>query len=285
MTGARTAAILFALAATAATGQPPVARDGASSRDPQPGYSAKISAARLRGVSVLPDWSGVWHVLGSPALISTEHDVAYRAGNRNKAPYKPDWQARYDAEAARAERQGVAGVTDALTDSHTIYCAAGVPRDVATPLEYQFFVAPERTVINIGGEVRQVYTDGRAFPADDSIWPRFWGWSIGHWQGDFLTIETRSMKPEMWLDPTPMKLSGKAVMTERLRRISPRVIENQVTIVDPVAFTAPWHFVRYYERLADQAAWMDEKEVCGGPEDRNPIVDGHVTVSLPPQNK
>jgi hypothetical protein len=32
---------------------------------------------------------------------------------------------------------------------------------------------------------------------------------------------------------------------------------------------------------ADPHEWPDDPELCGGPDDRNPVIDGHVTVQLP----
>ena len=50
---------------------------------------------------------------------------------------------------------------------------------------------------------------------------------------------------------------------------------------DHDSLTRPWTFTKHYERLRDPKAWVSEPETCGGPEDRNPIVNGHITVTLP----
>lgn len=252
---------------------------------PVPGYSAKWSPERIKALTALPDWSGTWKVIGTVALLDDSTKRMFQRGLRDRAPMKPEWAARYEADARRAEDQGNMESANPIVDSHTIYCNAGLPRLIATPFDYQFFVTPGRTLIMVGGaggEARTIYTDGRAFPPADEMWPKFWGWSIGKWEGDTLVIETRGLKPGLWADPTPMVLSDKAVIFERLRRTSAGVIENQVTIVDPVALTEPWKFTRGY-KLLDSNEWADEHEVCGGPEDRNPIVDGRVTVVMPKQ--
>jgi hypothetical protein len=219
------------------------------------------------------------------ALISTENDRIFQRGLRDKAPFKPEWRARYEDEAARAEDQGNMQSANPLVDSNTVYCHAGMPRLVATPFDYNFVPTRDLTFIIVGGpggEPRFIYTDGRSFPADDEMWPKFWGWSIGKWEGDTLVIETRGVKPGLWLDPTPMKLSDQAIVYERIHRVDPRTMEDRVRIVDPLAFTAPWEFVRHYEKIPP-GEWADEHEICGGPEDRNPIVNGRVTVVLPKQ--
>jgi len=271
-----------ALAALSATGTSALASDAT------PGKHAALAArphAASRAKTPLPDWSGTWKVKGSMALISTENDRIFQRGLRDKAPFRPEWQARYEDEAARAEDQGNMQSAKPLVDSNTVYCHAGMPRLVATPFDYNFVPTRDLTFIIVGGpggEPRFIYTDGRGFPPEDEMWPKFWGWSIGKWEGDTLSIETRGIKPGLWLDPTPMKLSDQAIVYERIRRADPKTMEDRVRIVDPVAFTRPWEFVRHYEKIAP-GDWADEHEVCGGPEDRNPVVNGRVTIVLPKQ--
>jgi hypothetical protein len=94
-------------------------------------------------------------------------------------------------------------------------------------------------------------------------------------------IETISVKTGLWGDTTPTMFSEKVRYTERIRQTNTNTLENQVTVTDPLALTKPWTFVKHYRRLPDPKAWISEPETCGGPEDRNPIVDGRVTVKLP----
>lgn len=263
----------------------------AQGSDPQPARHAPSAASARPNVgsrekAPLPDWSGTWKVKGSMALISTENDRIFQRGLRDKAPFRPEWQARYEDEAARAEDQGNMQSANPLVDSNTVYCHAGMPRLVATPFDYNFVPTREMTFIIVGGpggEPRFIYTDERSFPPEDEMWPKFWGWSIGRWEGDTLAIETRGVKPGLWLDPTPMKLSDQAIVYERIRRLDAGTMEDRVRIVDPVAFTRPWEFVRHYEKIPP-GEWADEHEICGGPEDRNPVIDGRVTIVLPKQS-
>jgi hypothetical protein len=37
-------------------------------------------------------------------------------------------------------------------------------------------------------------------------------------------------------------------MVERMRLLSPNLMENEITLIDPVAFTKPWVVKRYYRR-------------------------------------
>ena len=95
-----------------------------------------------------------------------------------------------------------------------------------------------------------------------------------------LVVETISMRTDVWADTTPVMFSEKMRITERIRRVDANTMENQMTITDPVAFTKPWTFVKHYT-LMKKGTWVSEPEKCGGPEDRNPIVNGRVISVMP----
>ena len=73
-------------------------------------------------------------------------------------------------------------------------------------------------------------------------------------------------------------------MNERIRQVDPNTLENQVSITDPVALTAPWTFTKHYVR-SKKGTWAAEPEICGHPDDRNPIVNGRLMTVLPNEKK
>jgi len=48
------------------------------------------SPARLATISKLPDWSGIWRVKGSPALLDVEDGKSFVPGVRDHPPYTPE---------------------------------------------------------------------------------------------------------------------------------------------------------------------------------------------------
>lgn len=239
-----------------------------------------LASAAGRAAQSMPDWSGVWQVKGSMAVLSRDDARMFVPGTRDFAPLKPQYERRYQIDLVRAEHQGDPKAKDSLTDTNTLHCFAGMPRLIATPFQYEFILTPQQSWILIDKAVRHVFTDGRDWPAADARWPLMLGRSKGHWEGDTLVIETVDMRTDMWADTTPLTLSARASVIERLRKIDANTIENQVTIRDPEKFTGDWHFTRQYVR-ANSHEWPDDPELCGGPDDRNPVVKGHVTVQLP----
>ncbi len=97
------------------------------------------------------------------------------------------------------------------------------------------------------GGVRQIFMDGRALPPAD-VEPWWYGYSVGHWDGDTLVVETTGFRDDVWLDidGSPMTNAGK--MIERVRRLNYGTLETDVTIDDPKTYTKPFT-VRVNHRL------------------------------------
>jgi hypothetical protein len=85
---------------------------------------------------------------------------------------------------------------------------------------------------------RQIFTDGRPFPADPS--PTWLGYSIGRWDGDTLVAETIGLIDETWLDDGGHPHSDALKVTERFRRRTAGAMDVDVTIDDAKAYTRPW---------------------------------------------
>jgi hypothetical protein len=107
-------------------------------------------------------------------------------------------------------------------------------------------------------------------------WPTPMGDSIGRWEGETLVIDTVAQVPGS-LGVGPNALSDQAHFTERVHRIDKNTLENQLTIEDPLQFTRPWQVTIRYSLVTDTnriIPWSCEH-------DRNPIVDGKVTIAPP----
>jgi hypothetical protein len=83
---------------------------------------------------------------------------------------------------------------------------------------------------------RQVFMDGRALEQDPN--PTWMGYSVGHWEGDTLVIESNGFNDRTWLgDGYPHTES--LHVTERLRRTDFGHMELQRTYIDPKTLTEP----------------------------------------------
>ncbi|OFW01002.1 MAG: hypothetical protein A3I61_05175 [Acidobacteria bacterium RIFCSPLOWO2_02_FULL_68_18] len=104
---------------------------------------------------------------------------------------------------------------------------------------------------------RQIFTDGRAFPADSA--PSWFGYSVGRWDGETLVAETVGLNEETWLDERGHPHSDALRVTERFRRPTPGAMDVDITIDDPKAYAKPWTVTVRFERVAGDALG---EEVC-----------------------
>jgi hypothetical protein len=86
-------------------------------------------------------------------------------------------------------------------------------------------------------EYRQVFLDGRELPKDPN--PAFMGYSVGHWEGDTLVVESTGYNERAWLGggyPHTERMK----MTERFTRPDFGHLNLEMTISDPEIYARPF---------------------------------------------
>ncbi|HEY3823941.1 MAG TPA: hypothetical protein VGL82_05255 [Bryobacteraceae bacterium] len=102
--------------------------------------------------------------------------------------------------------------------------------------------------------LRQIYMDGRKLPPQGEPQPWWYGYSVGHWDGDTLVVETNNLRGaedssfDGWLDVNGSPYSEQAKFTEKIRRPTYDHLQIDLTLEDPKAYTKPWT-VRIDQRL------------------------------------
>jgi hypothetical protein len=119
----------------------------------------------------------------------------------------------------------------------------GVPRMFYTPYPLQVYQMPDRLVFVYEGGAhvwRVVWMDGRKLPNIDDVNPDYLGYSVGHWDGDTLVIETVGFNDRTWLDASGHPHGEKLKVTEKLTRTTFGSIKVEATFDDPEFYTKPW---------------------------------------------
>jgi hypothetical protein len=102
--------------------------------------------------------------------------------------------------------------------------------------------------------VRHIYLDGRELPPQGEPQPWWYGYSVGHWDGEELVVETNNLRGaedsefDGWLDVNGSPYTREATITERFRRPTYGHLQVDFTVDDPKAYTRPWT-VRVDQRL------------------------------------
>ncbi len=94
--------------------------------------------------------------------------------------------------------------------------------------------------------LRQIYTDGRTLPKQGDPQPQWYGYSVGHWDGETLVVESNNLRGaedgpfDGWLDVRGSPYSREAKFTERFTRPTFGRLAIDVTVDDPKAYTKPF---------------------------------------------
>jgi hypothetical protein len=172
-----------------------------------------------------PSLEGIWEPDGIKYLINIAADL-----KPADVPFQPEAAAIYKM---RRENNG-------QEDPDARCLPSGMPRKDAITSPYKILQSPGLVVFLYESRTtfRQVFTDGRVLPKDPQ--PAWDGYSVGHWEGDTLVVETRGMNGRTWLDSNGHPLSDAMHLTERFRRPDFGHLEIEITIDDPKMYTKPW---------------------------------------------
>lgn len=221
----------------------------------------------------LPDFNGVWEVgLGgggggraaaAPVAGRGVADGAGRAPAAGAAPAAgrgrggagrgagPSLTPEY---AAKAKAQPPSNA-----DAQTANCLPpGLPAIMNQPYPIEFIVTPGKLtlVIEAYTQVRHIYTDGRPMPTDPD--PNFYGYSVGHWDGDTLVVESAGFAQV----PRGLNFpySNKMRVQERFHLSDPDTMTIETTITDPEALTTPYSMGS--RTLKRHRSWTIAEYIC-----------------------
>ena|GEM_PF-1741322 len=227
----------------------------------------KVGAAYAGKLAQQPDLMGSWSPLvppqnagaGNPYFDPSDIYVPYRVppgeqtfgpnagGYMKNVPYKPEYQKKY-MELVKEVEEGKS------RDTFAACIPYGMPRFVGGSAGGNDIIQSPEVIIwhNVySRDVRRIFLDGRAHPSadgpHDSDGRTLNGHSTGHWEGDTLVVETVNML-EGYYDETPAPFSKEVKVVERIRLLGPNLMEDQMTITDPVMLSRPWVVTRYFRR-------------------------------------
>ena len=93
-------------------------------------------------------------------------------------------------------------------------------------------------ILNPDLTYRQVFMDGRSLEKDPN--PDWMGYSVGHWDGDTLVVESNGFNDKTWLDHDGHPHTEALRMTERYTRRNIGNLDVEITLSDPAVYAHPW---------------------------------------------
>jgi hypothetical protein len=199
-----------------------------------PDGKADLNAPAPKTADGKPDFTGIWR---QPNGVKYTVNIAadLKPGD---VPMQP-W-----AAAVYKQRQDTLSKDDPVG-----HCQLpGVPQMNAVPYPYKILQTPTQITILYEAfrTFREIFIDGRELPVDPN--PSWMGYSVGHWEGDTLVVESAGFNDKTWIDTGGHPHTDQLHVTERYHRRDFGHIDLQTTINDPGAYTKPWT-VNYEIRL------------------------------------
>jgi hypothetical protein len=149
------------------------------------------------------------------------------------------------------------------------YCVPpGMPATMTSTVSYpiEILETPGRVTIlaELEMQLRRIYMDGRSWPPDN-YWPTRMGYSLGHWEGETLVVETRFLSENLMRS---WPRSAATTIVERIWRANRdelNVVRNgfppendsndllvvEITVNDVNLYREPQKITMYYQRVTD----------------------------------
>jgi hypothetical protein len=172
-----------------------------------------------------PDLSGLWQPEVNPYRFSVIQDL------KDEAIFRPAAAAIFQERVLNFRRD------DPVTN-----CLPGGPAETYSVM-YRIIQSPTAVTLlyeSGTGRFKQIHMDGRKLPEDPN--PTWLGYSVGHWEGDTLVVESAGFNDRTWLDRVGHPHSEKLRVTERFRRVDFGHMQYQITYDDPETLTKPLMF-------------------------------------------
>jgi len=197
-----------------------------------------------------PDLSGMWQVEVNPYRFNVIQDL------KDEGIFRPKAEAVFQKRVADFHRG------DPVTN-----CLPSGPVEMFSSM-YRIIQSPTVVaVLHEGGmgRYRQIYMDGPKLPKDPN--PTWLGYSVGHWDGETLVVESAGFNDRTWLDRAGHPHSEYLRVTERFRRVDFGHMQFKITYDDPETLTKPLSF----SLAVNYAADTDMLENVCNESDRNKV--------------
>jgi hypothetical protein len=207
--------------------------------------SSNFGWVTMRGVAAMP---------GSPPPVSQDPQRPLVPNNTGKQPTFP-YAELSNPNLTPFARDGLKKANDLADSGFAMYSrasrcwATGVPVALNSVVQPIFFIQTPRevTTISQGDQVvRHIYMD---VPHSPNPKPSWYGESVGHYEGDWLVVDTIAQDTRTFIDNFRTPHSDRLHVVERYHLIDGgKTLEAEVTIEDPASFIQPVHIQMHWRK-------------------------------------
>lgn len=220
-------------------------------REPQSAAAAKTAPTPAYEPH---DLSGVWLGKGGALLADKAAPAFTPLGQKMFKANKPSQYAR-TGEPAPGHYLPAFG-NDPLAKCDPL----GYPRQADGVFE--FVQTPSKIVqlFEEGRRVREIWTDGRKLP--DDLDPRWYGWAIGHWEGDTLVVDSKGYDERSWVDQNGYPHSDEMQIVERYSHPDAVTLQMSMTLQDPKVYTGSWSGQKTFKMELPKGLTVLDESYC-----------------------
>jgi hypothetical protein len=211
-----------------------------------------------------PDFSGVYYPINPfgaaavpqpPAAAGKQKGPPPRPtqsaplsdGSQGRAPGAPSLTPEYMAKWEMIRKSRMAGSSE--YDNTAKCLPPGMPAMMSMAYGMEVMEGKDRITFfsELNDALRRVYLDGRKPTQKILDDPTYAGYSTGHWEGDTLVVDTVALHENSFIEGFSPH-SDAMTVHERIRFLSPGLLEDRITVTDPKALTKPWETVKTYRK-------------------------------------
>jgi hypothetical protein len=200
------------------------------------GFTVAVLSAAARAAPPLPDFTGVWST-----YVESGRAPPGGGGRRSTAPlpFTPEGKRRND------EYKQLLGPEQANSGAYCVDYGMPMMMEMAGGYPLEFIQKGDQLTIifEVEGETRRVFLGKRGVPEEKRI-PSRQGYSVGHWEGKTLVVETTNLLGGRMVVGVNGDLgapySDDLKLTERFTRVSANTVSYELIVDDPKTYTATW---------------------------------------------
>ena len=204
-----------------------------------PGGQANLAAEAPKLADGHPDLSGVWRAnLGSYSLLNL-------AAELRSSEIRPSAAALFQQ---RSENY--------IRDNPFFRCLPPIGPATSLGVLGMYRILQTQQIIALLPEgyygpssYRPIFVDGRELPENPN--PTWQGYSVGHWDGDTLVVESSGFNELTWLDLGGHPHTEELRVTERFHRRDFGHMDLKTTFDDPKLYARPWTISAVVDLIPD----------------------------------
>ena len=195
------------------------------------------NAAAQQSATNIPDITGSWERARDNSIPP-----------QPQPPLRPEYLKQYQAKLQALREANAKG--QPIAERVVMCLPDGMPGMMGGPFPMEILQSKGQVTIiqEAYTQVRRILLD-RPQKAPADVEPGFYGYSVGHWDGGTLIVDTIGIKENVTYQNVPH--SAEMHIKERMFMGANNLLRDEITVEDPAILEKPWTLTYAYRRMPD----------------------------------